>query len=210
MCLEGTVSDWVAVISGVPQGSVLGPLLFLIYINDLEEGIKSLLLKFADDTKIFREIKTSEDIHLLQEDLNILVKWSKDWQMTFNVDKCKKMHIGNSNHQKADNFMEGKKLEECHEEKDLGILISSDLKVESQCSQAFLKANRMLGLIKRTITNKTPDVMLSLYKSLVQPHVEYCISAWSPYYMKDKKLNEFSTGSLNLFQDYSICLTLID
>jgi len=75
-CLEGTVSDWVAVISGVPQGSVLGPLLFLIYINDLEDGIKSFLLQFADDTKIFREIRTTEDTKQLQEDLDTLVKWS--------------------------------------------------------------------------------------------------------------------------------------
>ena len=90
MCLEGTVSDWVAVISGVPQGSVLGPLLFPIYINDLEDGIKSFLLKFADDTKIFREIRTTEDTQQLQEDLDMLVKWSKDWQMTFNIEKCKK------------------------------------------------------------------------------------------------------------------------
>jgi len=86
--------------------------------------------------------------------------------------------------------MQGCELQECREEKDLGVLISSDLKVGSQCNKAFLKANRMLGMLKRTVVNKSPDVMLNLYKSLVRPHVEYCVSAWSPYYAKDKFLIE--------------------
>ena len=68
--------------------------------------------------------------------------------------------------------------------------MSTDLKVESQCNEAFLKANRMLGLIKRTFVLKTPEVMLNLYKTLVHPHLEYCMSAWSPHYQKDKKLLE--------------------
>jgi len=87
------------------------------------------------------------------------------------------MHIGNCHRQTADYFMEGQKLKKCYKEKDLGVLISSDLKVGAQCNQAFLKANRMLELIKQTITNKTPAVMLSLYQSPVRPHVKYCISA---------------------------------
>jgi len=68
--------------------------------------------------------------------------------------------------------------------------MSTDLKVESQCNEVCLKANRMLGLIKRTFVVKTPEVMLNLYKTLVRPHLEYCISAWSPHYQKDKKLLE--------------------
>jgi len=76
-------SEWVEVISGVPQGSVLGPLLFLIYIHDLDEGIKSLILKFADDTKIFRKIVSDEDSRQLQNDLDLLLQWAEDWQMTF-------------------------------------------------------------------------------------------------------------------------------
>ena len=83
ICLEGMASEWVEVISGVPQGSVLGPLLFLIYINDLDEGIKSLILKFADDTKIFRKIVSDEDSRQLQNDLDLLLQWAEDWQMTF-------------------------------------------------------------------------------------------------------------------------------
>ena len=89
VCLEGLVSDWVIVISCVPRGSVLGPLLFLIYINDLEDGIRSLIRKFANDTKMSRKISNTVDIRILQEDLDTLVQWSKKWQMTFNVEKCK-------------------------------------------------------------------------------------------------------------------------
>ena len=86
--------------------------------------------------------------------------------------------------------MNGLSLEKVHIERDLGVLISDDLKVSGQCCQAYLKANRMLGLIKRTIVNKDPDIMVRLYKTLVRPHVEYCTAAWSPYYQKDKDLIE--------------------
>jgi len=179
VCLEGMASEWVEVISGVPQGSVLGPLLFLIYINDLDEGIKSLILKFADDTKIFRKIVSDEDSRQLQNDLDLLLQWAEDWQMTFNIEKCKVMHIGNQNLSSVCYYMNGCKLAECQEEKDLGVLVSNNLKVGPQCNQAFQKANRILGLLKRMIDNKTSHIMLSLYKSLVRPHVEYCVSAWS-------------------------------
>ena len=94
VCLEGMASEWV--ISGVSQGSVLDPL-FLIYIKHLDEGIKSLILKFADDTKIFRKIVSDEDSRQLQNDLDLLLQWAEDWQMTFNIEKCKVMHIGNRN-----------------------------------------------------------------------------------------------------------------
>jgi len=86
--------------------------------------------------------------------------------------------------------LEGKCLEKVSEEKDLGIIISNDLKVSKQCTQAYAKANKMLGVIKRTIVYKSTDILLQLYKSLVRPHLEYSISAWSPHYNKDKQLLE--------------------
>ena len=118
------------------------------------------------------------------------MKWSREWQMVFNTDKCTVMHIGNRNQRGKTYYMESHKLQECHEEKDLGVLVSDDLKVGSQCNQAFSKANWMLGILKRNIVNKTPLIMLNLYKTLVRPHVEYCVSTWSPHYVKDKNTLE--------------------
>ena len=80
--------------SGVPQGSVLGPILFLIYINDLEDDISSKVLKYADDIKVFRKVTNDTDKQSLQNDLDKLVKWSEKWQMLFNFGKCKCIHIG--------------------------------------------------------------------------------------------------------------------
>ena len=95
--VDGEVSNWKPVLSGVPQGSVLGSILFLIYINDLEEGVTSKILKFADDTKLFRKIKRNGDKQQLQDDIDKLIKWSEKWQMLFNFQKCKCLHAGHGN-----------------------------------------------------------------------------------------------------------------
>ena len=92
--LLGSSSDWIRVKSGVPQGSVLGPLLFLIYINDIDDSVCNNLLKFADDTKVYSVVSNRKEINKLQQDLHNLCNWSQDWLILFNVDKCKVMHIG--------------------------------------------------------------------------------------------------------------------
>ena len=92
--VDGEVSSWKSVLSGVPQGSVLGPILFLVYINDLEEGVTGNILKFADDTKLFTKTKEIGDRQNLQDDIDKLVKWSEKWQMLFNFGNCKCLHIG--------------------------------------------------------------------------------------------------------------------
>ena len=95
--VDGEISNWKSVLSGVPQGSVLDPILFLIYINDLEDDISSKELNFADDTKVFRKVTNYTDKQSLQDDLDNLVKWSEKWQMLFNFGKCKCIHIGHGN-----------------------------------------------------------------------------------------------------------------
>jgi len=167
----------------------LGPLLFLIYINDLDDGIVNLILKFADDTKIIGAVSDLAQHHQLQDDLDTLLQWSKDWQMLFHVDKCKVMHFGHNN-LKMDYSLDNKILQTVHQEKDLGVIISDDMKSLLQCIQAYSKANRMLGVINRAIVYKSKEVMLCLYKTLVRPHLEYCTVAWSPHYVKDKVLLE--------------------
>jgi ribonucleases P/MRP protein subunit RPP40 len=120
--------------SGVLQGSILGTLLFIIFINGIDEGIVSDILKLADDTKIFRKVGTGESVNKLRADLQVLVNWSDKWQMKFNTDKCKVMHIG-ANNLKEEYFMEGKQLEKITEETNLGVNISSNFKVAKQCMQ---------------------------------------------------------------------------
>ena len=95
--VDGEVSSWKPVLSGVPQGSVLGPILFLVYINDLKEGVTGKILKFAYYTKLFRKVKEIGDKQNVQEDIDKLVKWSEKWQMLFNFGKCKSLHTGPGN-----------------------------------------------------------------------------------------------------------------
>ena len=97
VCLDGYSSTWADVLSGIPQGSALGPLLFLIFINGLQDDIMSVVLKFADDTKIFRKVSNTADGLQLQRDLNRLCDWAEKWQMEFNVAKCKTIHLGSGN-----------------------------------------------------------------------------------------------------------------
>ena len=124
-------SDWVAVLSGVPQGSVMGFLLFLIFINDLPLWIRnSRLLMFADDTKISRKVSKVEDGFLLQQDLDCLMEWSKYWRLDFNIDKCTIMRIQQCCHDKFK--LNGNKLQEVTKEKDLGIIVTKDLKPSVQ------------------------------------------------------------------------------
>ena len=139
---------------------------------------------------VVKEIRSSIDCNQLQADLNKLVLWTRKWQMEFNVDKCKVMHVGNSDNNSSTYYMEGRELAVASYEKDLGVWISEDMKCSKQCLYACNKATKVLGMIKRTIRFKDTRVMLSLYKTLVRPHVEYCVSAWSPHYKKDRELIE--------------------
>ena len=95
--MDGEVSSWKSVLSGVPQGSVLGPILFLVSIYDLEEGVTGKILKFADDTKLFRKTKENGDKQKIQEDIDKVVRWSEKWHMFFNFGKCKYLHTGPGN-----------------------------------------------------------------------------------------------------------------
>ena len=184
VAVDGEVSTWKSVLSGVPQGSVLGPILFLIYINDLDDSITSNVLKFADDTKLFRKVNTDGDKQHLQNDLDRLVKWSEKWQMLLMFWKCKCLHTGhgnlNVNYKMGDTV-----LGTTVKEKDLGVTISADMKVSEQCGIAASKGNQILGLIRRNITYKGKKLIIPLYKAIVRPHLEYCIQAWRPYRKKD-------------------------
>ena len=182
--VDGEVSSWKSVLSGVPQGSVLGPILFLVYINDLEEGVTGSILKFADDTKLFRKTKEIGDKFFLQDDIDKLVKWSEKWQMLFNFGKCKCLHTGPGN--TGMNYeMGGTILTKTVKEKDLGVTMNCIMKVSEQCRIAASKGNQVLGMIQRNITYKEKSLIVPLYKAIVRPHLEYCIQAWNPHLRKD-------------------------
>jgi len=158
--VNGSHSQRTEVWSGVPQGSVLGPVLFLIFINDLDHGISSRVLKFADDTKLYCSVNNQAVSICLQEDLETVTEWAHRWQMQFNVKKCKVAHFGKGN-LGFTYSMEGQCLEDVDYEKDLGAVVSKDLKVAWQCQESNSKANQMLGLIS-TIKYKNQEVLMNL------------------------------------------------
>ena len=127
MCVSGTKSEWAKVTSGIPQGSVLGPVLFVLYINDIHSSLKLNIFMFADDTKVFRTIETPIDQHYLQDDLNQLTQWSRKWLLKFHPDKCKVMHIGKAKTGEYRYTLNvnsvNHELEYITEEKDIGVSI---------------------------------------------------------------------------------------
>ena len=131
----------------------------------------------------------------LRADLRKLYNWSEDRQMLFNLDKCKIMHFGYNNHNNIF-LLGGHILETADEENNLGVMIRKDLKASSQCIKIVKTENQILGMIKRTFTFKTKDNLLQLYKSLVRPHLEYCMQVWNPYLKKDIDLLEESSVEL--------------
>jgi hypothetical protein len=135
--VNGERSAWYNVTSGIPQGSVLGLLLFVIFINDLPETVNSDAYLFADDTKIFKMIKSSDDSTILQENLTKLEQWNDTWLLRFHPDKCKHMQIGKNNDDNSYS-LHRKLLEKVIEEKDIGIVIDSDLTFEKHINMNVL------------------------------------------------------------------------
>ena len=187
--VSGCASSWQEVTSGVPQGSVLGPLLFVAFINDIDADILCRAKKFADDTKLYSEVSSKGDSEKFQMDLDKVFSWSQEWQMLFNIDKCKVMHIGSSN-PRYPYTLNGQVMQEVSVERDLGVYIDSSLQPSKQCVEAAKRGNRILGMIKRNFSFLKQDIVVRLYKQLVRPHLEYAVQAWNPYFSKDKDVLE--------------------
>ena len=194
---NGAASEYLLVISGVPQGSVLGPLLFLIYINDLtdldiSEGSEVVL--YADDILLYRPVLSDDDFAALQSDINKIQTWAASNLMTFNVAKCKVMHVSRKRSPLSPTtpiMLNGSILEVVTTYKYLGLHISSDLSWSYHIQSICSKARKVLGLLYRKYYRFSDQAtLLQLYTSLVRPHLEYAASVWDPYHQRDIQLLE--------------------
>ena len=175
-------SDWAPVLSVVPQGTVLGPLLLSLYINDISTDIDSEIRLFADDCVCYREIKDTEDTLKLQKDIDQLGCWARKWGMRFQPVKCNLMQITRKRIKKihASYTLEGMVLENVESIKYLGVTITNDLRWNTHVSNICTKANRTLGFLKRNLYSCPQEVKEVAYKGLVRPVLEYSGSVWDP------------------------------
>ena len=183
--IDGHESNWLEVTSGVPQGSILGPLLFLVYINDLPSSVTSKVDLFADDSVIHRQISTSNDCVLFQENLNQVKDWCDASLVQLKNEKCRVVHV--TRQRKPLNYeynLDEMPLLSVAQHKHLGVWLQSSLSWQYHISHVCGKANRILGLIRRTFGYKNQKGVEVAFMSLVRPILEYCCQVWNPYLIK--------------------------
>ena len=220
--VNGHKSSSAPVTSGIPQGSVLGPILFVIYINDLPEMMSagSIAFLFADDTKMFRQIKCSNDLAIQQEDVRKAVEWSNIWLLKFHPDKCVHLGLGKNKtidstyHPNVNGYplkrkicekdvpkkfendlcnhkyhydMDGHILKRSNCEKDIGVHIDTELNFHEHINKAVNKANRIMGITRKTFACLRNSTFLPIFKGLVRPLLEYGAPVWSPHHADLKR-----------------------
>ena len=181
--VEGEHSESAPVESGVPQGTVLGPLMFLCHINDLPDTVKSQVRLFAEDCLLYRQIKSQTDHSILQNDLIELEKWAAKWGMRFNAKKCYILSI----RQKSSRFyqLDGEILQEVNSSPYLGITISNDLQWKTHITNIVKKANSTLGFLRRNLKYCPEECKRLSYIALVRSTLEYGAIVWDPYKLQD-------------------------
>jgi hypothetical protein len=180
VALRGTLSTELPVSSGVPQGSVLGPTLFLIYINDLPQSVTCNVSLYADDTLIYSEVNSIRDAQLFQENINALQEWSVRWKMPFNTDKCEVIVFNKGSSPTPSYTLGDSKLKCVDETRYLGITVQSNLKFNKHITKKINDATRVLGCIKYTLYEAPEKGKLLAYTSLCRPLLEYGDTLWDP------------------------------
>ena len=173
--------------SGVLQGTVLGPLLFILYLNDLPDGITSQVRLLADDCILYREIKNQKDSQDLQGDIETLCSWEARWQMCFNVAKCYAMTITHKRNPLHSSYkMNNEPLQSVQSHTYLGVELNHKLSWADHISSVTSKSNQVLGLLRRNLYSCAAKVKESANKTPVRPKLEYCASIWDPYHQDQK------------------------
>ncbi|BHF61912.1 hypothetical protein SprV_0100489200 [Sparganum proliferum] len=187
----GQQSTEVAVESGVPQGSVLGPTLFIIYVDDCVSELDCGVAMFADDIKLWSVIRTADDEEHLQANLNRLQQWSKDWLLQFNEKKCNILRVGRA---RSPNHMayclNGIPLQVVDSQKDLGVWITTSLEPSLHCTKIAKSAMSVLYLVKRAFSAFDEDCFAKFFRMFVRPQLEFAIQAWRPWTAKDLSILE--------------------
>ena len=188
--VNGQLSQFQPVLSGVPQGSILGPILFTLFVNNIPDELRNIISMYADDTKIYAAVTSELETQSLSDDLKAAEEWAKKMQMKFNLGKCHVMHLGRNNpHKEYTMTLEDgtlHTLETVETEKDLGVLVDRELKFSQHCQLKVNKANSILGCLKHSFKNMDKETFLLLYKAMIRPHLEYASCVWSPHLKRDK------------------------
>jgi hypothetical protein len=181
--IDGEASDPIPITSGVPQGSVLGPILFLVYINDMPTYTKHATVRlFADDTLVYMAIHNRDECAKLQEDIAALGDWEKEWLMEFHPDKCNVLRISKKRSIiKFPYALHNQVLAEADNAKYLGVNINNKMSWNTHIDQMTAKSNKRLGFIKRNLKIPDQDLKSMAYKSLVRPTLEYASAVWDPH-----------------------------
>jgi hypothetical protein len=187
VCVDDCMSDSADVLSGVPQGSCLGPLLFVLYINDIVNEVQNASIKlYADDCKLF--IRTDVGIGAvgLQEDLNRIFEWACKWQLQLSLSKCNVLPVSLKRNYTINNYVLGNTvLDSVFEMKDLGITISNNLKFSYHINQKCIVAHKIACLIRRVFVTTDVNFLMQMFNTYVRPHLEYGSQVWNPYLTKD-------------------------
>ena len=184
--INGEISSLSLVTSGVPQGTVLAPLLFLCYINDITKDISSKIKLYADDVLIYNIINSEADCIKLQNDLNILNAWALTWKMYFNPTKCEFLRVTNKkNIIRFQYLIQNNIIKEIQQARYLGVTFNNKLTWSDHIKSICSKANSVIGFLRRNLHKCPVKTKSALYLSLVRPILEYAATIWAPYHHSD-------------------------